>query len=757
MSFLSTPFLFALPLIAVPVAIHLLSRRRQEIIRWGAMQFLLDSSIRRRKFWRVDDLVLMLLRTAAVLALILALAQPLVQRTGWGGPGRDVVFVWDVSLSMDRRIDGEPVFARLIRRTEELFSQLSERDRVRGLVTIGKGEWIGREPVPADRAHLMALLETLKGMGVAGASADWPACLGGALRADSPASAASKQIVVLSDHQAEGWKAHDQSTWSNLAKLAESAEVPTAVELHNVVDAAPVVRNLAVSRLTVPRALLGPGERCAVKAEVRNHGRARIESRSLTFTADGQSLGTISAGPWEPGQSTQVAMEFVPAHGGTTLIACRIDDDDELPLDNRSSLVIEVVDQVSLLIVDDATAGDLLQTDQGYVLAALGQSEPLSPRTAEKGKSVFRGDVIPFRELAAHRIHDYRAILLLDPPPIENEALNRLAEFVRSGGGLWWCLGGRTEVDAFNDRATRQNGGLAPWRLRDVLGDAKQHDQSETIHPPGPEHPATALLGDTQRLDLDRSRIYRRFRFQPAADEQDVSVLLQTGRGEPLAIETALGRGRIIVQAIPLGVGWTNLPLLQAYVPWVHEWLWHLVQPTGVSRNLQPGEPLRAILPGNEHVTAVELIPPAGAVVPLLPRLAGAQRFCQTRQTQLPGEYQVQMTREGAEPIKTAYHVAGNPLESNLAPLSDEAVAMLAALPAVRVNPADPLAPPATPATPAARRRGAPLSGWLIAIVLLSGLAELWLARRMAARRFSPAAGFDASPSVPAAKPRFAR
>ena len=57
MSFLSAAFLWGLPLLAVPVAIHLLSRRRQEVVKWGAMQFLLDSSIRRRKIWRLDDLI----------------------------------------------------------------------------------------------------------------------------------------------------------------------------------------------------------------------------------------------------------------------------------------------------------------------------------------------------------------------------------------------------------------------------------------------------------------------------------------------------------------------------------------------------------------------------------------------------------------------------------------------------------------------------------------------------------------------------
>jgi hypothetical protein len=41
MTFLNLTFLWGLPLLAVPIAIHLLSRRRREVVKWGAMQFLM--------------------------------------------------------------------------------------------------------------------------------------------------------------------------------------------------------------------------------------------------------------------------------------------------------------------------------------------------------------------------------------------------------------------------------------------------------------------------------------------------------------------------------------------------------------------------------------------------------------------------------------------------------------------------------------------------------------------------------------------
>jgi len=73
MSFLSPAFLWALPLIGVPVLIIFLRGDSGESIRWGAMEFLLTSAIPRRRFLRLRDLLLMLIRAAIVARIVGAL------------------------------------------------------------------------------------------------------------------------------------------------------------------------------------------------------------------------------------------------------------------------------------------------------------------------------------------------------------------------------------------------------------------------------------------------------------------------------------------------------------------------------------------------------------------------------------------------------------------------------------------------------------------------------------------------------------
>ncbi len=105
---------------ALPVIIHLLNRRRDTVIEWGAMQFL-ELGKRSRQKIRLAELLLMLARMSLLALAALAMARPFLARGSNRGtsasagalalaadaPRRDVVVVIDASASMERR-DGGP-------------------------------------------------------------------------------------------------------------------------------------------------------------------------------------------------------------------------------------------------------------------------------------------------------------------------------------------------------------------------------------------------------------------------------------------------------------------------------------------------------------------------------------------------------------------------------------------------------------------------------------------------------------------------
>src|SRR6516164_8838744 len=97
--FLVPAMLIGMALLAIPPIIHLLNRRRYQVVDWGAMQFLQLSEVTRRRLM-IEELLLMALRMGLIAVLVLALAGPFMddspllsgQRTN-----RDVVIVLDGS------------------------------------------------------------------------------------------------------------------------------------------------------------------------------------------------------------------------------------------------------------------------------------------------------------------------------------------------------------------------------------------------------------------------------------------------------------------------------------------------------------------------------------------------------------------------------------------------------------------------------------------------------------------------------------
>ena len=106
MTFLNPIWLLALPLIALPILIHLLNQRRHRTVNWGAMQFLLSAKRMSRGMARLRQVLIMAARMLAIAGLIFAICRPL--SSGWigsltGGKPETVIVVLDRSASMQQQ------------------------------------------------------------------------------------------------------------------------------------------------------------------------------------------------------------------------------------------------------------------------------------------------------------------------------------------------------------------------------------------------------------------------------------------------------------------------------------------------------------------------------------------------------------------------------------------------------------------------------------------------------------------------------
>ena len=308
-----------------------------------------------------------------------------------------------------------------------------------------------------------------------------------------------------------------------------------------------------------------------------------------------------------------------------------------------------------------------------------------------------------------------------------------LTAYVRRGGGLWLAPQSGSSPALFNEFLASGETPLSPASLVTITGDADQREHFEVISPPTQMHPATALLADTERLDLDDVRIYRRYLYTTPLPN-DLSVLLRGGQGHPLVIEKTLGKGRVLMQAFPLDGKWSNLPSMQAYVAMVYEWLWYLTEPSQSPLNLSSGGAYDYLLPERSEIEQVTMTSPGGESDPLtITTAADGTRRIRVTETQVPGDYRLEFSCDGKPVDEKGFRVERSRSESDLTRFYDVMLEFLRIEFGMLFD--DEKAGTTSVEAAAVARRQEPLWFWLLMGVILFLVGESALAYSIAKNR----------------------
>jgi len=652
--------------------IHLYRGRQRDIISWGAMQFLTKATTKGRSMQRLEELLLMLLRVAAILALVLALARPML-RSSWlgGGANREVVFLLDNSLSMARTVAGESACDLMIEKALKLVDDLSPSDTVHVLTAAGGGQWLTAAGIPADSAGKRQLAILLQEIEPTRATAKLLEPLQIAVNMEPRDNPASRQIIVLSDNQALSWQPTIERAWRQLGEAREKSLLPTNIEVYACEVPARELENLAVTQLEASRQLVRPEERIDFTAQLSNVGDTTSEETIVEWLVGDQVLGdqvfgTSKLKSLAPEESAQITTQLRQHEAGHFAVTCRIQAEDQIALDRQSRVVIEVSDQLPILLVHDSQAEESEKSADELFTAALGYQEG-KPQSVH---SIYRPELVSIDELTDTLFANYRAVVILGLTELPGDTNERLQEFVRNGGGLWVTLGGHVDRDTFNRNWYDDGGGISPFTLETLVSVQDTNQPEGSIHPPGKDHPATVQLANTTQLDIDKARLSEYWQLaQSGSVDQKMWVLLESGNGNPLVVENLFGEGRVLLQSFPLDLQWSNLPKLKSYVVMIHDWLDYLAAPLMSRYNLEPGSAILAHVPTGAEFSTANLVTPSGHEVTLVTTSDNANGLVRYSQTQLPGLYRVKFGL-GDDEISLSFYVVRDANESDCQPLA---------------------------------------------------------------------------------------
>lgn len=245
MTFLQPFLLLALPLVALPIIIHLINQRRYQSIQWAAMVFLLAANRMARGYARLRQFLILLFRVLAIAGLIFAVSRPLasgwIGRTAGGLPDTTLILL-DRSPSMRQQGQGTTV-SKL---------EAGRQQLARTLDVLGSGRWVLIDSATnqASEFNSPGDLLRLAAAEPCSASADLPAMLEAARDYIRANRCGRTEIWICSDLRKNDWNA-DSARWQALRD--SFLNFPQGIRIHLLAYPESATGNLAVRVTNVRR------------------------------------------------------------------------------------------------------------------------------------------------------------------------------------------------------------------------------------------------------------------------------------------------------------------------------------------------------------------------------------------------------------------------------------------------------------------------------------------------------------------------
>lgn len=625
---------WGLPLVAAPVIIHLINLLRHRKVPWAAMELLLASQRKYRTRVLLKQILLLALRVAAVLGVVLALAQPrwtsaLGQLLGGGRTTHFVLLDDSYSMGDAAGRGGETTAfdrGRLV--VERICGELAAASGSQELA-IGRFSPFAirgdAAEVPPDRAGLPFDLERqvvtpelvqrvrdelarLAPSQTDAGPRDVLATAAEILAADTGAAAA-KVVWIVSDFRAKDWAKSDDVVES-LRRLSAAGVELRLVDCAEEEGDARAPANLTVERLEVTGGVTATGVLVPMAVAVRNHGPEPVRAVQVELREDGAArpgvrIEEIPAG----GVATQRFDVRFPRAGGHVVDA-RIAPD-ALAADNQRTAVIDVADRVDVLLIDGDPRGGTRSGDAFYLAAALapGSGAPtgLRPRVESP------------RALATLDLAGFDCIWVLDVERLDAPEIAALEGFAQAGGGVVFFVGPRTQAANVNAALHRDGAGIFPVPLAGAV-DLLPQEAAQTPDLVVEEHPVVAVLSGQRNPLLDAVRVDRFFAvergFEPPAGS-GLRRLLSLRSGAPLVVERPYGAGLAVAVLTTAAPTWNNWARGNpSWVVVMLELQSHLAAMRRKAESLEVGDTVRVELESGLDAIDIDFVtPPDGTIV----------------------------------------------------------------------------------------------------------------------------------------------
>lgn len=694
MSFLNPIMLAGLAAVSIPILIHLLNRRRFQKVVWAAMRFLQNAVEQNQRRMRLEDMILLALRCLLVALLALALARPAILSNASGVFGQSKVtgvIILDNSQSMGMSDGTATRFDKARRAAEAALDSMPAGSATAVLFASD----IVRGAIPEPTFDLNLARKTLREAPLTDRATDLFPALQTALETLSGRLALRKEVYLITDGQAAGWR---QLTEIQRALERSKSEIKTHLILVNEHEE----HNLAVSGLRLASGLSPVNQPLRFEARVTNHGKEEARNTRVSLGVNGEPPSDEFTLDSLPAGATKSVTLFTKLRSeGFHAVAARIGED-RLPADDLRTVAVRAIKEVKVLLVDGDPGNEPRDSEVFFLQNAF---VPVPPDAA--AEYFIKTATITAPELSQARLDGYDTVVLANVADFSEATLRAIEGYLRRGGGLMVFPGDRVNASFYNEQLFRRLK-MLPAEFGAARGQAAQEDKFVTFQERDYEHPIVSIWNDPGSGKVASARFFKvlelkpgpmgneemgkREREQPAhsptpslprsrpdeaSDAGLPRIVLKYSDGAPAVMERAWGLGRVVQFSSTADTAWNDLPVRLAWVPLLHRTLGHIVQRQDEGLNIRVGEKfIRRVAAEYLDKDATFFKPRQTDVVRELSRVELIQGWptVQFAQTDLAGVYDATL---GDPPVHVKFAAQSDPGESSLDELSPAQLATL--------------------------------------------------------------------------------
>ena len=536
---------------AVPIIIHLINLTRYRKVDWAAMEFLLRAYERTRRKMQVENLIMLLLRVAAVMLIAMALFPMACSEVrDWAGDKLGMargtlttdaplhlVIVLDNSASMSYESENQSAFDRGKQFALAVVDSLRPgRDRVSIVrmsdvyVPPGLGG-IDVTDTEAEQSRRRRLGQ-LSGLGLDAARREISAT--GVAAVDTNVLIAFREVerlvkgtpetdaagvVVISDFYNSGWgqvrkdaSGHRDFSESFDAINARLKDSGTSMTFYDAGHYWP--QNIAIMDVRVGERIIGADMEANVFIDLAYFTTSAREERKtvrLKYRVDGGTEKPfaepieLAPGAWR----LNIPLTLSPRElelkedelktGASRNIEIFTEQADGLRMDNARNLVIHVVPSIPILVVNGSPHADVQRDETFYLETALGIStNRIEGETPGELMRITPNRVITMNATQLASVDtflDYRLVVLANVRDVNEGTAKKLTEFVEAGFGLVIFDGDQVDFQKYNSLLYDDGRGLLPARLGSTAGNPDKITAPHYALAPGKrDHPVIALF-----------------------------------------------------------------------------------------------------------------------------------------------------------------------------------------------------------------------------------------------------------------------